>query len=41
MAGILSNLKSTVIAGFVLTVVMIGIVVGVVGAVFGVPLFFF
>ena len=31
MAGILSNLRSTVIAGFVLTVVMIGIVVGVTG----------
>jgi uncharacterized membrane protein len=31
MAGILSNLKSTVIAGFVLTVIMIGIVVGVTG----------
>ncbi len=31
MAGILSNLRNTVIAGFVLTVVMIGIVVAVTG----------
>jgi uncharacterized membrane protein len=31
MAGILSNLRSTVIAGFVLTVVMVVIVVGVTG----------
>ncbi|MCH7832214.1 MAG: urate hydroxylase PuuD [Proteobacteria bacterium] len=31
MAGILSNLKSTVIAGFVLTVVMVVIVVGATG----------
>ncbi len=32
MAGILSNLRSTVIAGFVLTVVMIVVVVGATGA---------
>ena len=32
MAGILSNLRSTVIAGFVLTVVMVVIVVGATGA---------
>jgi uncharacterized membrane protein len=31
MAGILSNLKSTVIAGFVLTVLMVAIVIGVTG----------
>ena len=31
MAGILSNLRSTVIAGFVLTVVMVVIVVGATG----------
>ncbi len=31
MAGILANLRSTVIAGFVLTVIMIAIVVGVTG----------
>lgn len=36
MAGILTNLKSTVIAGFVLTVVMIAIVVGLSGDSFGV-----
>lgn len=35
MAGILSNLKSTVIAGFVLTVLMVAIVIGVTGE--GVP----
>ena len=31
MAGILSNLKSTVIAGFVLTVLMVAVVIGVTG----------
>jgi len=31
MAGILSNLKSTVITGFILTIVMVGIIIGATG----------